>query len=151
MKLITLLIPAFVVIAIIVYEASATKNQALIDRGSYVVNRVSLCIDCHNERHPNGRTNEKRVLSGAPITFKPITPKSHWATYAPNLTPDGVLKDWTDQQLVKFLMTGIMAEGGYADIPMPQYRLDEADAKAVTAYLRNLPAIKTQEPTDHHH
>ena len=147
-----ILMAIFSVVAVIVCAVSTTNNQILIDRGLYIVNRASLCTDCHNERDSSGRINEKRVLSGAQITFRPITPMPDWATYAPNLTPGGILRNWTDQQLVRFLMTGVAPEGGYADHPMPPYRFNEADAKAVTAYLRSLPAVRTQEePSDHQH
>ena len=55
---------------------------------------------------------------------------------------------WGEADLVKFLMTGKDPEGHEAHPPMPAFRLNEEDARAVTAYLRSLPGKKGQPRKD---
>lgn len=138
--------------AIISAYAAPVPNQANTVRGAYIVNRVSMCIDCHSPRLKNGQLDPTRPLAGAKIMFKPIM-KMEWADAAINLTPGGPTKSWSSGQLAKFLMTGIDPTGHRADPPMPQYRLSREDAAAVTAYLRSLPAVRSTGGTGemHHH
>lgn len=139
-----LLMTSILVLAVAVALAGNngdSSKQALIDHGIYIVNRVAMCVDCHNERYPNGNVNEKKVLSGAALTFKP-TVEMPWMGYAPNLTPAGFLRNWTDAQIVEFMMTGVNPSGRTAKPPMPHYAMNERDAKAVTAYLRSLTPVE---------
>lgn len=122
--------------------AISGSNNTSAERGSYIVNRVSMCTDCHTPSGPGGKPDLKRRLGGAPVMFKPTMEIPGWKSHAPNLTPGGFLKGWTDARLVKFLMTGVTPEGDRAGPPMPAYRLDERDAKAVASYLRCLPPVK---------
>ena len=117
-------------------------QKALVAKGEYVVTRASMCIDCHTPMLPDGRPDDTRKLGGAPIGFKPNVEIPNWETAAPNLTPAGFLKDWTDSQLVTFLRTGKDPHGHLAHPPMPAYRLNPADAQAVTAYLRSMPPVQ---------
>jgi len=41
--------------------------------------------------------------------------------------------------MVKFLTTGVDPDGMRANPPMPAYRLDARDARAVISYLKSLP------------
>ncbi len=118
------------------------SNRSQVDRGRYIVTRVAMCTDCHTPMLRNGKPNTARQLAGSPVFFKPTVKMPKWATYAPNLTPAGILKGWKDAQVTRFLMTGITPAGDRADPPMPQFRMDESDASAVTAYLRSLPPVK---------
>lgn len=121
--------------------AISGSNNISAERGSYIVNRVSMCADCHTPSAPVGKPDTKRLLAGTPIALKPTIRIRHWMTAAPNLTPAGPLKRWSNDQLIKFLMTGIAPDGDRANPPMPAYHLDGRDAKAVTAYLRSLPPV----------
>ncbi len=51
----------------------------------------------------------------------------------------GLPNGFTADDTVHFLMTGERPQGRPAPLPpMPAYRLERADAEAVTAYLRSL-------------
>ena len=132
--------------ALFAAHAGVQRQKAAAVRGDYLVNRVAMCIDCHTATLPTGEKDKTRQLAGAPIAFKPEVEVPNWASAAPNLTPEGFLKAWPDEQLVKFLMTGITPTLGMADPPMPQYRLNRADAGAVTSYLRSLPPVESRPP-----
>ncbi|MES1167521.1 MAG: c-type cytochrome [Pseudomonadota bacterium] len=122
-------------------QPSASVPQptaALIARGNYLVNRVGLCIDCHSPRTEKGEIIPAKHLTGAPIGVAPLAPMP-WMPYAPRLA--GLPAGFTEAELVHFLMTGERPNGrGNPLPPMPPYRLDRADAEAVAAYLRSLPA-----------
>lgn len=75
------------------------------------------------------------MMKGATLTFKPTIPIPVWADKTPNIAG---LPGWTDDQAVKFLMTGTAYNDLPGRPPMPQYRFSQADAEAVVAYLRSL-------------
>ena len=140
-----LYLPAIAVTGLFIILAVRTDMQsqkAVTARGDYLVNRVAMCVDCHTPTLPSGEKDKTRQLAGAPIAFKPTAEVPNWASVAPNLTPEGFLTTWSDEQLANFLMTGLTPTGNRASPPMPQYRLDKADAEAVTLYLRSLPPVK---------
>jgi hypothetical protein len=73
-------------------------------------------------------------------------------SYARNLTPDAEtgLGTWTEQQFVDTIRTGRRQGRGreiLPPMPWPMYRnLDDADLKAVFAYLRSLPPESNRVP-----
>lgn len=143
MKRIYLLLTMLLVVLIGVARTdSRTQTPGSAARGAYIANRVSLCTDCHTSRLVTGQIDRKRLLSGATILLKPTVYVPKWATKAPNLTPASSLAKWTNAQQVRFLMTGKDPSGKFADMPMPQYRFDRADAAAIAVYLRSIPAVK---------
>ncbi|MGI9104388.1 MAG: c-type cytochrome [Terriglobales bacterium] len=114
-------------------EKSYSPQQ--VSRGKYLVNDVGACQDCHTPRNEHGEYIQEQWLSGAPIMFKSTVPIPNWADKAANIAG---LPGWTDEQAIKFLMTGVAYNGLEARPPMPQYRFSRADAAAMVAYLRSL-------------
>jgi len=129
-------------IALIVYAVTAqTKSKRdTIARGMYIVSGVALCGGCHTPMK-GMKPDMTKQLSGAPIWFKPTIEMPHWKMIAPSLRQGGELKEWKDEQVQTFLMTGKTPHGHMAEPPMPQFRMNEYDAAAVTAYLRSLKPI----------
>lgn len=116
----------------------ASRQQ--LERGRYLVERASLCIDCHTPLDAKGMPDPARAMQGAPIPFKPIGKVPSWAETAPALAG---LVGYTDAQIVRALTTGVGANGNPLRPPMPQFRFDKSDAEAIAAYLRTLkPAPK---------
>jgi cytochrome c553 len=113
-------------------EEAQLTGQALVDRGDYLVNGVVLCGDCHTPRLENMALDEARRLQGADIGGPPTM-----ATYAPPLA--GGPANFTEEQFISFLQTGVRPDGSHPRPPMPPYRLNEEDARAVSAYIRSLP------------
>jgi mono/diheme cytochrome c family protein len=114
--------------------AGVPSNVGL-ERGQYLVERVTICADCHTERDWRGKPNRDRWLRGARLDFKP-TRIMPWAEVAPDIA--GLPMFTTDEQAVKYFETGLRPNGKTSKPPMPQYRLSRADAEAVVAYLRSL-------------
>jgi mono/diheme cytochrome c family protein len=73
-------------------------------------------------------------MHGGPLPFKP-TIDMEWVEVAPRLA--GMLV-FTDAHVRSVLTTGKRPDGSMPRPPMPPYRLNEADAAAIIAYLRTL-------------
>lgn len=113
-----------------------------IERGRYLANNVTLCIDCHSQRdwtkfagppmaHSIGKGGEKFDES---IGFP-------GAVYSANITPFN-LKNWTDGELFRLITTGVTKDGlALMNImPYPAYgRMDKEDIYDIIAYIRTLP------------
>ena len=117
---------------------SGSNEKAKIERGRYLVEEVGKCQDCHTPRLPTGDYDRSKWLKGAPIDFKPIHPMPKWEEHAPDLTRSGLLKEWGETGLAKFLETGKGPYDNMADPPMPTYKLKHEDAAAIAAYLASL-------------
>ncbi|MGD9966305.1 MAG: cytochrome c [Hyphomonadaceae bacterium] len=111
-------------------------GDAAIARGEYLVNGAVLCGDCHTPYLENMQSDQTRRLQGAQIP--PSGPPEIFATYAPPLA--GGPANFSEDQFIAFLQTGVRPDGSRPRPPMPHYRLNEADARAVNAYIRSLPA-----------
>lgn len=120
-------------------EEAQLTGQALADRGDYLVNGVVLCGDCHTPRLENMALDETRRLQGADIGGPPTM-----ATFAPPLA--GGPANFTEEQFISFLQTGVRPDGSHPRPPMPPYRLNEGDARAVSAYIRSLPGADASAP-----
>jgi mono/diheme cytochrome c family protein len=125
-------------------KPAARKTATKLEHGKYLVERVAGCVDCHTPFNEKGEPVRERWLRGAKLPFKPIVPMPVWADRSPNIAG---LPGWTDEDAIKFFMTGLAYNDLPARPPMPQYRLSRADAEAVVAYLRSLDKDSSSEPT----
>jgi mono/diheme cytochrome c family protein len=115
------------------------KQDALIKRGDYLVNKVSRCGDCHTPRKDNGKLDTSKHLQGATTWFAPLPniKFKKWDKTVPDITKGGMASKWSEEKLITFFSTGVQV-----NMPMPAYNLTLEDAQAVTAYLRSLPGTK---------
>lgn len=130
-------------------ELSIQATPAMIQRGAYLANHVTVCIDCHSTRDwtrfagpvipgTQGMGGEEfGHAMGFPGTF-----------YSRDITP-AAIKDWSDGDLYRTITTGVTRDGEalFPVMPYPFYgMMDPEDVKAVIAYIRTLPAIAHQVP-----
>jgi cytochrome c553 len=115
--------------------AQELTSADLLERGDYLVNSVVLCNDCHTPHGPTG-PDMSQALQGAELPMAP-TIEMPFATLAPPLA--GLPPGWTEEQFVHFLQTGERPSGVPVLPPMPPYRLNDEDARAVAAYIAALP------------
>lgn len=116
-------------------SSAAGSNKQLIARGEYLVKGIGGCGDCHTPYNEKGQPVMSQWLKGAKLTFAPTVPVPNWADTS---VPIAGLDGWDEQKAVQFLMTGLAPNGQPARPPMPQYRMNKADAEAVVAYLKSL-------------
>lgn len=120
-----------------------------IERGKYLANNVTQCIDCHSTRDwsrfsaptiPGSEGKGGEVFdskTGFPGTY-----------YAPNLTPHH-LKDWSDGELFRALTAGVSRDNRplFPVMPYMSFRkMDREDIYSIIAYVRSLPSIENDTP-----
>ncbi|MBY0564020.1 MAG: c-type cytochrome [Hyphomonadaceae bacterium] len=120
-------------------QQEMTREQ-LVQRGEYLVTAIGGCNDCHTPMTPTG-PDMTQSLHGAELMFAP-TIEMPWAPYAPTLA--GGPAGYTEEQFVAFLQTGVRPDGSQARPPMPQFRVNEDDARAMVAYINALPPPPAQ-------
>jgi len=114
--------------------AEAGKSGGDVVRGKYLVESVAMCGQCHTPRDSNGNVDRSHWLQGAPILWVPANASgSNWPLTAPRI---GGHPPASDADMIKLLTTGIWTTGKPLRFPMMPFRMTEADAKAVVAYLK---------------
>jgi mono/diheme cytochrome c family protein len=114
---------------------SIATTQADVARGKYIVESVAMCEQCHTPRNADGTLDETHALDGAPELFQPPQPDPNWPLKAPRI---GGNLPASDPDMIKLLTTGIWTDGKPLRLPMMPFRMSEADAKAVIAYLKSV-------------
>ena len=120
-----------------------------IERGSYLVNSVSACMDCHSDRDWTkfaGPAKEGTLGQGGEEFDQKFGLPGKF--YAKNITPYA-LKDWTDGEILRAISSGVNKQGKalFPLMPHPDYgRLDREDLYSIIAYLRTLTPIKKSVP-----
>lgn len=129
--------------AILMASASASAvsqtpaaSQGDRARGEYLANSVAMCVECHSPRDRNGEIIRSELLQGAPMPARWDDSPRPWAYVAPKLA--GLPAGFTEASFVLFLQTGERTGGHVPKPPMPPFRMAEADALAVAAYLKSL-------------
>jgi mono/diheme cytochrome c family protein len=162
-----------IVIAVLLFAASAVHGDDKLARGKYLVT-VAGCNDCHTpwKMGANGpEPDYTRMLSGHPHDFAlPPAPaaKGPWVvsvaatntawsgpwgvSYTANLTPDREtgLGKWTQRNFTETIRTGRHMGRGrpiLPPMPIPMYKhFTDADLEAIFAYLQSIPAISNKVP-----
>ena len=65
--------------------AGSALAQTPVERGSYLVNGILTCGNCHTPRGPGGVWEMSKQLSGGPRTWDEVTFKAKAANITPNL------------------------------------------------------------------
>lgn len=113
------------------------------NRGKYLVQGLGHCAACHTGRNFLGGTGLNAEFGGG------LMPDASW--YAPSLASaaEGGVQQWTRQEVVRLLKTGLSAEASVSG-PMAEVvfsstqHLNEQDLAAMADYLATLPQ---HEPT----
>jgi cytochrome c553 len=94
---------------------------------------ISTCRDCHGAN-----------LSGGPIDEPGAPP-------APNLTPGGALRGWSEADFIHALRTGLRPGGSQLRAPMPWQitsQMTDDELGAIFRYLQSLPALAYNTPAE---
>lgn len=124
-----------------------------VDRGRYMVTLLG-CGNCHTDGALVGQPDSARILAGSNVGIaytNPLQDKYPGVVYPANLTPDREtgLGNWTVEQIVLVLQSGINNHGGQTLPVMPWQaysRLTPEDAQAVDMYLKTLPSVIHEVP-----
>jgi mono/diheme cytochrome c family protein len=153
--------------------APGSKSGGSVARGEYLVNAMG-CHDCHTPAKMGANGPEPDMshsLGGHPSSLAVPPPPAAtgpwvgsvtdtftaWSgpwgvSYTANLTPDKAtgLGEWTEQQFVDTIRTGRRQGRGreiLPPMPWPAFKnLNDADLKAIFAYLRTVKPIVNKVP-----
>ena len=92
------------VLALVALPAWPGRAETLLERGSYLINSIVACGNCHTPQGPDGPLPGMELAGGLLIQDEAFT------VHTPNITPDketGIGK-WTDDQI----MTAIREAAG---------------------------------------
>lgn len=135
----------------------------LLERGTYLVDHVLLCNDCHSERDwtiyggppkpPLGAGRECMTRQTETIGVRVSEGQGNFpgVLCIRNITPDpeSGIGNWTDGELSRAIREGVDHEGSglFPIMPYFIYRtISDADVEAVIAYMRNLDPVKAERP-----
>jgi mono/diheme cytochrome c family protein len=133
---------ALTALTALTFDSPFAQDQAApVGRGSYLVNTVAACGNCHTLRAADATPTPGMFLAGG--NRFDIPPG---LARAKNITPDKDtgLGSWTDEQIIRAMREGKTKEGNIVGPPMPvEYynKMSHADAGAIVAYLRTVPPI----------
>jgi cytochrome c553 len=111
------------------------NDPATIERGRYLVHKVSMCVDCHGED-----------LGGKVMMDSSIMAR----LYATNLTKGrgGLGATYADDDFVRALTHGVRKDGrSVFFMPSQDYRFSAADIAGIVAYIRSRPPVDRETPT----
>ena len=118
--------------------SQATRQEENVDeaieRGRYLALGVAMCVDCHTPKMSNDLLDTTKLLMGAEISTVPLEPIADWVGYAPAIAG---LPNYSVDEVVEVLTTGTIGNT-YLRPPMPVYRMNEEDARAIALYLQAL-------------
>jgi mono/diheme cytochrome c family protein len=121
------------------------RANAALERGRALMQGIVACGNCHTPQTPAGPAPGMELAGGLMADEPPFT------AYAGNITPDpetGIGR-WTDDQIIAAIREGKRPDGSIIGPPMPIqfYRdMSDEDARAIVAYLRQVPAVRNQVP-----
>ena len=135
----------------------------LLQRGTYLVEHVLLCNDCHSERDwtlyggppkpPFGAGRECMTRETQSIGVVVSRGQGNFpgVLCIRNITPDAEsgIGNWTDGEIIRSMREGVDHQGLglFPIMPYFIYRsMSDADAETVIAYMRNLPPVRAERP-----
>jgi mono/diheme cytochrome c family protein len=131
-------------------DLSIQRTPGRIARGQYLANQVAACMDCHSERDWSiygGPLKPATFGAGGEKFGKEIGFPG--TMYSRNITP-AAIGSWTDGELFRAITTGVNKDGK-ALFPLMDYhsygRMDPEDIMSIIAYIRTIPAVKSEIPT----
>ena len=135
------LMAAFAVTGVLSGTAQAAPS---VERGDYLVNSIAACGSCHTPMGPEGFISEQN-LAGRLVEETPA-----FTAIAPNITPAGRVKDWSDAELARAIREGIRPDGSVIGMPMPfevYHGISDTDLMSMVMYLRTVPAVENDPGT----
>jgi len=128
---------------------SIQKTVERVERGKYLANHVTLCMDCHSTRDWSRFSGP--MLTGTEGKGGELFDQKFGfpgAFYSANITPSGIA-DYTDGELFRVITTGVNKKGDALFPIMPYHnygRMDAEDINSIIAYIRTLSPIQNKVP-----
>ncbi len=121
--------------------AEIERNDAVLERGRYLVEAVGHCGECHTPRDNFGGLQKSRWLGGGP------NPEGDRDGKVPNITPhEEGITSWSEKDIAYFLESGFTPEfdmvgSSMVDVQENLARISAEDRAAIAASLKAIPAL----------
>lgn len=130
---------------------SGVDRNPLVEHGEYLVHQVLVCVECHTEKDGSRYANPMTGPPGAGGECFGPEAGIPGIVCSTNLTSDAEtgLGTWTDEEILRATREGVGRDGEvlFPMMPFNSYRsLSDDDARAMIAYLRTLPAVRSDIP-----
>lgn len=130
-------------------EMTIEQTPERIERGKYLANSVTICMDCHSTRDWSrfaGPMLPDSIGGGGELFDQNMGFPGKFI--AANITPFA-LGNWTDGEVYHAITTGVNKKGK-ALFPIMGYhrfgQMDEEDIKSIVAYIRTLAPVERVIP-----
>jgi len=132
-------------VAFVGVAVGAAWAETPVERGSYLVNTILTCGNCHSPKGPPQAVAGKDFSGGLRFDEPPFD------VTAPNITQDKEtgIGAWSDADVKKLLRTGVRPNGTPIASVMPTgfYEIiTDGDMDAIVAYLRTLKPVSNKVP-----
>lgn len=138
---------AFVVLCLLAVALSggASRAETLLERGTYLMQGIVACGNCHTPQGPEGPLPGMELAGGLKMEDPAFT------AYGANLTPDVEtgIGGWSDQEIITAIREGRRPDGSMIGPIMPialYSKMSDRDVHAVVAYLRTLKPVRNEVP-----
>jgi mono/diheme cytochrome c family protein len=125
--------------------AGTARAESQLERGSYLVNTIMTCGNCHSPKGPPAAVAGKDFSGG--LRFN--VPGAFDVT-APNITPDKEtgIGTWSAADIKKLLLTGVAKDGrSIAVMPTGFYGiLRPSDLDAIVMYIQSVKPVHNKVP-----
>ena len=127
---------------------ASAQQQALLERGKYLVDGIGACVNCHTPRGKDGELDMSKYMAGGNQNFR----SSSYSVFGSNVTPDAEtgIGTWSDADIKRSITEGHRPNGVQL-APNMRYMLyrimTPGDLDATVAYLRSLKPIRNEVPT----
>lgn len=122
----------------VITEPVGEIDEAIFDRGRYLVEGPGHCGECHTPRNPIGGLEKASWLAGAPAATG--------EGKIPDITPaDDALGGWSAADIAYYLESGFTPDydsvgGEMVPVQENMAKLPASDREAIAAYLKHIPA-----------
>ncbi|GHM99383.1 hypothetical protein WSM22_08730 [Cytophagales bacterium WSM2-2] len=130
-------------------ELKIDYSPERIERGRYLANHITVCMDCHSKRDWSkfsGPLVEGTLGMGGERFDQTVGMPGVY--YSKNITPKGISR-YSDGELFRLITTGVSKEGRalFPLMPFSYYgRMDPEDIYSIIAYVRSLKPVQNQVP-----
>jgi mono/diheme cytochrome c family protein len=128
-------------------EITIEYSPDRIERGAYLAQHVTICMDCHSTRdfsEFSGPPSPGTLGAGGEVFDHSMGLPGVF--YAKNITPAGI-SDYSDGELFRLITTGVTNDGRPM-FPLMPYRyystMDSEDIYDIIAYVRSIDSIENE-------
>ena len=127
-------------------SAGFAADETLLERGTYLMDGIAACGNCHTPKNPDASDVEGMAYAGSFVIESP-----NFKAYAPNITMDieTGIGSWSDEEIIRSIRDGLRPDGTLIAPPMPSpvYALmSDRDVEAIVAYLRTVEPVNNVVP-----